>query len=255
MADVGAHVRSYGFPPGHPAMTQLPRRPDPDPRRGVGQPLSHRQATGASSTRPTRRRRSCSPPGRRSPSRTPGCTAQTDQRRAELERSVRALEATSEIARAVGGETQLDRVLELIAKRSRALVEAAGVAILLSDGDDFVVAATAGEIPRADRRQPGQRERARSPDASSAPGRPERVSDVSSSLRFALGDLGVKASSGMFVPLQFRGASLGVIEAFDRAAAPSSAPRTSECCSPPRRARRPPSRPRSRSSRTGCGGP
>ena len=73
---------------------------------------------------------------------------ETDQRRAELERSVRALEATSEIARAVGGETQLDRVLELIAKRSRALVEAAGVAILLIDGDDFDVAATAGEIPR-----------------------------------------------------------------------------------------------------------
>ena len=51
----------------------------------------------------------------------------TELRRADLERSVRALEATSEIARAVGGETQLDRVLELIAKRSRALVEAAGV--------------------------------------------------------------------------------------------------------------------------------
>jgi GAF domain-containing protein len=51
---------------------------------------------------------------------------QIDQRRAELERSVRALEATSEIGRVLGGETQLDRVLELVATRSRALVEARG---------------------------------------------------------------------------------------------------------------------------------
>ena len=33
-------------------------------------------------------------------------------------------------------------------------------------------------------------------------------------------ELGVQASSGMFVPLQFRGVSLGVIEAFDRAGGP-----------------------------------
>ena len=37
---------------------------------------------------------------------------------------MRGLEATTEIARAVGGETELDRVLELIVKRGRALVEA-----------------------------------------------------------------------------------------------------------------------------------
>src|SRR5262249_20715633 len=58
---------------------------------------------------------------------------QIEQRRAELERSVRALEATSEIGRVLGGETQLDRVLELVATRSLALVEAGGVMILLQD--------------------------------------------------------------------------------------------------------------------------
>ena len=45
-------------------------------------------------------------------------------RRAELEQAVRALEATTAIARAVGGETDLDRVLELVVKRARALVDA-----------------------------------------------------------------------------------------------------------------------------------
>src|SRR5690349_21415926 len=74
--------------------------------------------------------------------------SQIDQRRAELERSVHALEATSEIGRVLGGETQLDRVLELVATRSRALVEARGVMILLQDSDRFLVAATAGDVPQ-----------------------------------------------------------------------------------------------------------
>jgi signal transduction histidine kinase len=215
MSDVGAHVRSYGFPQGHPAMTSflgvpilirgeawgnlyLTDKQDGDFDEADEEATVVLASWAAIAVENARLYR------------------ETDQRRADLERSVRALEATSEIARAVGGETQLDRVLELIAKRSRALVEAAGVAILLSEGDDFVVAATAGEVPR---------EIAGSRISSSgsvagrvvASGRPERVRDVTSSLRFALGDLGVKATSGIFVPLQFRGSSLGVIEAFDRA--------------------------------------
>src|SRR5690349_4808252 len=84
-----------------------------------------------------------------------------EQRRAELERSVRALEATSEIGRVLGGETQLDRVLELVATRSRALVAARGVMILLQDADQFVVAAMAGDVPQklAGRRIPARNTR------------------------------------------------------------------------------------------------
>ena len=48
--------------------------------------------------------------------------ATSSSRRDELERAVRGLEATTAIARAVGGETDLERVLELIVKRARALV-------------------------------------------------------------------------------------------------------------------------------------
>jgi signal transduction histidine kinase len=66
-------------------------------------------------------------------------------RRGELERAVRALETTSEIAIAVGGETRLERVLELLTKRARALVEARSLAIALVDGDELVVSAMAGE--------------------------------------------------------------------------------------------------------------
>ena len=218
LADVGGHIRSYGFPPGHPAMTSFLGVPilirgeawgnlyltdkaggefdDADEEAAVV--LASWAAIAVENAR---------------------LYKHTELRRAELERSVRALEATSEIARAVGGETQLDRVLELIAKRSRALVEAAGAAILLIEGDEFVVAATAGEIPR---RIVGSRVTRSGSVAGRvvSSGRPERVGDVSSSLRFALGDLGVKAQSGMFVPLLFRGTSLGVIEAFDRQGGP-----------------------------------
>ena len=45
-------------------------------------------------------------------------------RRDELERAVRGLEATRRSPARVGGETELDRVLELIVKRGRALVDA-----------------------------------------------------------------------------------------------------------------------------------
>lgn len=214
LADVGQHARSYGFPPGHPAMTSFLGVPilirgeawgnlyltdkqggpfdDSDEESAVV--LAAWAAIAVENARLYRH---------------------MDVRQTELERSVAALEATSEIARAVGGETHLDRVLELIVKRSRALVQASGTAILLLDGDDFLVAATAGSLPRD---IIGRRVRRADSLAGRVvgSGRAERVSDVSHSMRFALGELGVEASAGMFVPLQFRGVTVGVIEAFDR---------------------------------------
>ena len=109
-----------------------------------------------------------------------------DQRRAELERSVHALEATSEIGRVLGGETQLDRVLELVATRSRALVGAQGVMILLQDSDRFLVAATAGNVPQklAGERIPAHGTRAARVLAS---GDPERIArDLRPDARHAL---------------------------------------------------------------------
>jgi signal transduction histidine kinase len=222
LANVGDHMRSYGFPPGHPAMSSFLGVPilirgeawgnlyltdkvqgefdDADEEAAVV--LAAWAAIAVENARLYR---------------------EMDQRRAALERSVAALEATSEIARAVGGETQLDRVLELIVKRSRALIEASGIAILLVDGDEFVVAATAGVLPRS---IIGSRIKAEDSVAGRvvSGGRAERVSDVSTSLRFALGDLGVRANAGLFVPLQFRGQTLGVIEAFDRHGGPEFGP-------------------------------
>ena len=138
-------------------------------------------------------------------------------RRRELERAVSGLEATAEVVRAVGGETELDRVLGTIVKRARALVEARSLVILLQDRDELEVAATAGELLRdstGERLTTGWTTWGR---ILRGP-RGERVPDVDSRLGISAGDLGVRASAALLVPLRFRGESLGVIAAFDRIA-------------------------------------
>jgi signal transduction histidine kinase len=55
------------------------------------------------------------------------------ERRDELERTIRGLETTTEISRALGGVTDLEHVLELVAKRSRALLDARAAAVELDD--------------------------------------------------------------------------------------------------------------------------
>ena len=137
-------------------------------------------------------------------------------RREDLERVVRRLEATTAVARAVGTETDLQRVLELIVKRARALVEARSLILLLADHGELSVAATAGQV---DSRALG----VHVPVATTVAGevlttaRLERIGDVPS--RFGLDDerLGiVGAETALFVPLVYRGTPLGVLAAFDR---------------------------------------
>jgi signal transduction histidine kinase len=139
----------------------------------------------------------------------------SEGRRRRLERAVSRLEATAEIARAVGGETNLERVLETIVKRARALVEARSLLILLEDHGELEVVATAGEFEREVR---GERLAIgwttwgavlRGPRA-------ERVADVRSRLGISPRELGVDATAALLVPLHFRGSTLGVIAAFDR---------------------------------------
>jgi len=137
-------------------------------------------------------------------------------RRDELEQVVQGLEATTAIARAIGAETQLDRVLELIVKRGRALVDARAMVILLREGDEMEVAACAGEA------EPGVVGR-RIPIEGSTSGeilrgaRPERIRDVASRLRISSDRLGVSdAHTALLVPLEFRSRALGVLVAFDR---------------------------------------
>jgi signal transduction histidine kinase len=135
-------------------------------------------------------------------------------RRDELERAVSALETTTAIARAVGGETDLERILELIAKRGRALVQARAMVIELVDGPDLVIKAAAGEV---DASVLGERV----PTEGSLGGHvlrtrhAERLVDVPKGLRWWLADR-LEAKTGLLVPLVFRDQAVGVAAAFDR---------------------------------------
>src|SRR5262249_38616334 len=73
-------------------------------------------------------------------------------RRDELERAVRGLEATAAIARAVVAETALNRALEPVVKRGRALVDPPAVLTLRREGDELAVAAGAGHVSLAEPR-------------------------------------------------------------------------------------------------------
>src|SRR5262245_9315537 len=70
-------------------------------------------------------------------------TSEQRRDRDELRRAVKRLQAATDVALALGGETQLERVLDAIVERGRALVEARALVILLREGEDLVAAATA----------------------------------------------------------------------------------------------------------------
>ena len=113
----------------------------------------------------------------------------SERRRTELERAVRRLEATTAIARALGGETDLERILELIVTRGRALIDARGLLILLREAGGLVVAAGDGDVPPRLRGT--------------------NLGDQTDRVRDALG----LASESLMVPLVFRGRTLGMLAA------------------------------------------
>ena len=139
----------------------------------------------------------------------------SEERRTALERAVLGLEATTAIARAIGGETDLDRVLELIVKRGRALVDARALVIVLRDGERLAVAAGAGEAEVVRGREVVAS--ASVLDAVMREQRPENIADVRVRLRTDGAELGVEdPRTALLVPLVFRGQALGVLCAFDR---------------------------------------
>ena len=135
----------------------------------------------------------------------------TDRRRDrdELRRAVRRLQAATDVAIAVGGETDLERVLEAIVERGRALVEARALIILLREGDDLIVAATAAVAGGLD------------PQVAQLRIRAKEASEQVLLGRFTGADLDAKESGrALLAPLLFRGEPLGVVVALDRIGEP-----------------------------------
>jgi two-component system, NarL family, sensor histidine kinase DevS len=218
LADVASHPRAYGFPSGHPPMKTFLGVPVMVRGRPFGNLYLADKAGGAEFSEQDQehvellaelagvaidhaRRYS----GLRS-------------RHGELKQTVEALEATIQIAHALGGETDLQAVLDLVAKRGRALVAARALVIEYGQAGELVMAAAAGELRE---RLAGERVDLHGTVADSAlrTGNTMRLEDEPNMMRFerhGAGRLGVQASAGLVVPLIFRGQSQGVLLAIDR---------------------------------------
>jgi signal transduction histidine kinase len=213
--DVGDHPRSYGFPPGHPPMRSFLGVPILIRGDAWGNLYLTEKAGGEPFTPEDEEAVVVLADWAAIAIENAGLYRDVAARREELERAVRGLRATAAIARAVGGETDLERILELVVKRGRALIEAHDVLIMLREGDELVIAAGAGHAHIADA--------VRLPLAGStagqvlADGRPRRIADAARELLIPPDQLGLDhASTALLVPLVYRGQSLGVLAAFDR---------------------------------------
>ena len=223
LADISEHARSYGFPPEHPPMTTF-----------LGAPVLVRGEAWGNIYLTDKEEGDFDEADEQALLILARWVAiaienarlyeDIDTRRRELERAVAALEATVTIARAIGGETDLDRVLELVVKRGRALVDARLLVVMLADGDELVAEAAAGEAAtdvtgmrfRASRTVLGEILRS---------GHTERLTDLSNRVRLGLGELATNAAAALLVPLTFHGRALGILVALDRfeSSAPFSA--------------------------------
>ena len=186
---VAADPRAYGFPPGHPQMETFLGVPvlirgeawgnlylteKPEPFTQADEDAVVVLAAWASVAIENAR-----------------LYNDSESRREQLAGAVRRLEATRAIALAVGGETDLSRVLDLIARHGLDLVDARGVAILLREADGLVVAAEAGDLPSVSL-------------GAHVAGNPGGVR----------ASLGLATADGVLAPLVFRGRSLGMLAAF-----------------------------------------
>jgi signal transduction histidine kinase len=218
LADVGVHPHSYGFPAGHPPMKTFLGVPVVVAGRVFGNLYLTDKCDGTEFTAEDEdalmRLAEFAGVAIDHAGRYSGADAQ----RSQLMRTVQALDATVQIARAIGDETDLKKILELVAKRGRALVSARGLVIEHERGGEIVVAAGAGElIPGLI----GMTVDAGDSLAGAAlrTSSTLRLEDEPNRARFdrhGLGRLGLHARAGLVVPLIFRGQGHGVLVAVDR---------------------------------------
>jgi signal transduction histidine kinase len=215
LADVTAHPRSYGFPPGHPAMTAFLGVPVSVRGEAFGNLYLTDKAGGEEFTERDEQLVVVLSDWAAVAIDNARLYESVARRRAELERAVHGLEATSAIAEAVGSETDLDRVLELIAKRGRAVSEARSFLVLLQEGRVLRVEAAAGEVGRD---VVGSETAAGLSLAGhvATSGAGEHIPDLRARVGHGLESIIGGATSALIVPLGFRGQARGVLVALDR---------------------------------------
>ncbi len=216
LPDVNSHPHAYGFPPGHPPMHSF-----------LGVPIAVRGETYGNLYMTEKQGGGEFDEADEEAAVTLASWAgiaienarlytTLSEREAEVEQALRRAETSVDIARTVGGETDVERVLDLIVKRARALVDARALLVLLQRDGKLFVAARAGEVSDEvrDLEVPPD-------DAIFAAAMEERVSQrlergsppSKARLRERLG-----AEAALVVPLLFRGRSVGALVALDREA-------------------------------------
>jgi signal transduction histidine kinase len=214
LADISEHPRSYGFPPEHPPMTTFLGAPVLVRGEAWGNIYLTEKESGAQFDEADEQALLVLARWVAIAIENAHLYEDIDARRDELERAVTGLEATVAITRAIGGETDIDRVLELVVKRGRALVDARLFLVLLVEGDELVVAAAAGERSDVAGRRVSTADTALAEILRT--GHAERLTDLASRVRLGLEDLTDGAGAAMLVPLNFHGRALGLLAALDR---------------------------------------
>jgi signal transduction histidine kinase len=214
LTDVGEHPSSYGFPAGHPPMRSFLGVPV----RIAGQAWGNLYLTekhGGEFTEQDEEAAVILAEWAAVAIVNARLYETSELRRDEAERAIRGLEATRDVAVAIGSEIGLEHVLELIVKRGRALVGARSLVIMLRDGHELVVQASAGHV------EPMRATRLPIAESTSGQvlerGRPERITDVAARLRIAPTEFGVADSqTALLVPMLYRGEGVGILAAFDQ---------------------------------------
>jgi len=198
LREVGEHPRSFGFPPGHPPMRSFLGVPIVVRGQAYGN-LYLTEKEGGEFDAADEEAATILAEWAALTIFNVRLYSQSEEERGALERAVHGLEATTEIARAVGGETDPARVLETIAKRTRALVGAGSLLVLLEKGGHCEVVAAAG-------------------DCGSGPvGRYVAIDEPTSRAALAAAQgLGIEARAALLASLSFHGRALGAIVALDR---------------------------------------
>lgn len=216
LRDVTQHPRSYGFPPGHPPMTSFLGVPISARGEAYGNLYLADKAGGVEFDE--RDEESVVVLSEWASIAIDNARLYEDvaRRGADLERAVRGLEATATVARAVGFETDLARVLELVVKRGRALVDARSLLVLLQEGSALKVAATAGQIGNGTigATLPLEGTLAGTVLTTAAA---ERVPSLADRVGHGLDAISAGAASALVIPLGYRGRARGVLVALDRA--------------------------------------
>ncbi len=214
LSDVGQHPTSYGFPVGHPAMRSFLGVPVTIRGRVWGN-LYLTEKDDGEFTEADEEAAVILAQWASIAIENARLYETSERRRQQSEQSARGLEATRDVAVAIGGEIALEHVLELIVKRGRALVRAKSLVIMLRDGDELVVQTSAGHAMKM--------RGVRLPITGSTAGRvlerrvAERITDVASRLRIASSEFGVAdPQTALLVPMLYRGDALGILAAFDR---------------------------------------